>query len=145
MGPGTVLVTRLVLRPDRPEGTIEMLAVHGDGAWIVQTPNCPMKANGSGDVTAALFTAHLLQTGDAVSPSGAPSPASSTCSPAPTSRDAAKPSAVQSQDAIANPRMQFEVRHPLTDPRRSPQALPAGSRAQSTTRSSRWMTSRSYA
>ena len=64
MGPGTVLVTS-VLRPDRPEGTIEMLAVHGDGAWIVQTPQLPMKANGSGDVTAALFTAHLLQTGDA--------------------------------------------------------------------------------
>ena len=42
-----------------------MLAVHGDGAWIVQTPQLPMKANGSGDVTAALFTAHLLDTGDA--------------------------------------------------------------------------------
>ena len=64
MGPGTVLVTS-VLRPDRPEGTIEMLAVHGDGAWIVQTPQLPMKANGSGDVTAALFTAHLLDSGDA--------------------------------------------------------------------------------
>jgi len=63
MGPGTVLVTS-VLRPDRPEGTIEMLAVHGDGAWIVQTPQLPMKANGSGDVTAALFTAHLLATSD---------------------------------------------------------------------------------
>ena len=62
MGPSTVLVTS-VLRPDRPEGTIEMLAVHGDGAWIVQTPQLPMKANGSGDVTAALFTAHLLETG----------------------------------------------------------------------------------
>ena len=32
MGPSTVLVTS-VLRPDRPEGTIEMLAVHGDEAW----------------------------------------------------------------------------------------------------------------
>ena len=44
---------------DRPEDTIEMLAVTGDGAWIVQTPRLPIKANGSGDVTAALFTAHL--------------------------------------------------------------------------------------
>jgi pyridoxine kinase len=35
-----------------------------DGAWIVQTPRIPMKANGSGDVTAALFTAHYA-TGDA--------------------------------------------------------------------------------
>jgi pyridoxine kinase len=64
MGPSTVLVTS-VLRPDAPEDTIEMLAVHGDAAWVVQTPLLPLKANGSGDVTAALFTAHLLETGDA--------------------------------------------------------------------------------
>jgi len=64
MGPSTVLVTS-VERPDRPEGTIEMLAVTRDGAWIVQTPHLPFKANGSGDVTAALFTAHYVQTKDA--------------------------------------------------------------------------------
>ncbi|WP_433159986.1 pyridoxal kinase PdxY [Kribbella sp. CA-247076] len=62
-GPRTVLVTS-VERPDREEGTIEMLAVGDDGAWLVQTPYIPMKANGSGDVTAALFTAHLRRTGD---------------------------------------------------------------------------------
>ncbi len=62
MGPSTVLVTS-VLRPDRPAGMIEMLAVHGDQAWLVATPHLPMKANGSGDVTAALFTAHLLASG----------------------------------------------------------------------------------
>ena len=64
MGPETVLVTS-VERPDREEGTIEMLAVDGAGAWIVQTPYLPMKANGSGDVTAALFTAHYVSTGSA--------------------------------------------------------------------------------
>ncbi|GAA5151583.1 pyridoxal kinase [Microbacterium pseudoresistens] len=64
MGPRTVLVTS-VERPDRPEGTIEMLAVDDSGAWVVQTPHLPLKANGSGDVTAALFTAHLGLTGDA--------------------------------------------------------------------------------
>ena len=62
-GPGSVLVTS-VLRPDRPEGTIEMLAVTHDGAWIVQTPQLPFKANGSGDVTAALFSSQLRATGD---------------------------------------------------------------------------------
>ena len=61
MGPKTVLVTS-VERPDRPEGTIEMLAADADGAWIAQTPHLPLKANGSGDVTAALFTAHYLRT-----------------------------------------------------------------------------------
>ncbi|GLY15030.1 pyridoxal kinase PdxY [Kineosporia sp. NBRC 101677] len=64
MGPSTVLVTS-VERPDRPEGTIEMLVVDDSGAWIVRTPHLPFKANGSGDVTAALFTAHLGQTGKA--------------------------------------------------------------------------------
>ena len=63
MGPSTVLVTS-VLRPDRPEGTIEMLACHDDEAWIVRTPHLPLKANGSGDVTAALFTTHWLRTRD---------------------------------------------------------------------------------
>ena len=64
MGPSTVLVTS-VERPDRAEGTIEMLVVDGAGAWLVTTPHLPFKANGSGDVTAALFTAHYVETRDA--------------------------------------------------------------------------------
>ncbi|MFE6733519.1 pyridoxal kinase PdxY [Microbacterium sp. NPDC057650] len=64
MGPSVVLVTS-VERPDREEGTIEMLAVDDKGAWLVATPHLPMKANGSGDVTAALFTAQYVETGDA--------------------------------------------------------------------------------
>ncbi|BEL01910.1 pyridoxal kinase [Actinoplanes sichuanensis] len=64
MGPSTVLVTS-VERPDRAEGTIEMLVVDPAGAWIVNTPHLPFKANGSGDVTAALFTAHYTATKDA--------------------------------------------------------------------------------
>jgi pyridoxine kinase len=63
MGPATVLVTS-VLHADQPPETIEVLAVDGDGAWSVRTPRLPMKANGSGDVTAALFAAQLLETGD---------------------------------------------------------------------------------
>ena len=64
MGPSVVLVTS-VERPDREPGTIEMLAVDDHGGWLVTTPQLPMKANGSGDVTAALFTAHYVETGDA--------------------------------------------------------------------------------
>ncbi|WP_433790696.1 pyridoxal kinase PdxY [Actinoplanes sp. CA-252034] len=64
MGPSTVLVTS-VERPGRAEGTIEMLAVDDAGAWVVTTPHLPFKANGSGDVTAALFTAHYVATKDA--------------------------------------------------------------------------------
>ncbi|QIK61827.1 pyridoxal kinase PdxY [Leucobacter viscericola] len=64
IGPRTILVKNVV-RPDRDPDTVEMLAVTDDGAWIVQTPQLPGKANGSGDVTTALFTAHLLRSGDA--------------------------------------------------------------------------------
>ncbi len=108
MGPSTVLVTS-VLRPDRPEGTIEMLAVHGDGAWIVQTPQLPMKANGSGDVTAALFTAHLLDTGDAGVALGRT--VSSVFDLLKRTFDSGERELqlVQSQQEIAEPRMQFGV------------------------------------
>ena len=60
MGPRAVLVTS-VHRPDAAPGSIEMLAADATGAWLVATPHLPFKANGSGDVTAALFTAHYSQ------------------------------------------------------------------------------------
>lgn len=65
MGPGTVLVTS-VEHSDREPDTIGMMAVTGDGAWLVETPLLPLKANGSGDVTAALFSARLVDGGDPV-------------------------------------------------------------------------------
>jgi len=58
-GPRTVLVTS-VRRRDADPDRIELLAVDETGAWIVRTPLLPMTANGSGDVTAALFTAHYV-------------------------------------------------------------------------------------
>jgi pyridoxine kinase len=108
MGPSTVLVTS-VERPDAPEDTIEMMAVTGDGAWVVQTPRLPMKANGSGDVTAALFTAHLLETGDPGVALGRT--ASSVFDLLQTTLESGERELqlVQSQQALAEPRMQFEV------------------------------------
>lgn len=108
MGPSTVLVTS-VERPDAPQDTIEMMAVTDDGAWIVQTPRLSMKANGSGDVTAALFTAHLLATAD---PSVALArTASSVFDLLQTTLDSGERELqlVQSQATIADPQMQFEV------------------------------------
>ena len=108
MGPSTVLVTS-VERPDAPADTIEMMAVTSEGAWIVQTPRLPMKANGSGDVTAALFTAHLLATGNPAQALGRT--ASSVFDLLQTTLDSGERELqlVQSQEAIAHPRMQFEV------------------------------------
>jgi len=109
MGPRTVLVTS-VERPDREEGTLEMLAVDDDGAWIVTTPQLPMKANGSGDVTAALFTAHYRRTGDAGD--ALARTASSVFDLLTTTLESGERELqlVQSQEAYAHPRMQFEVR-----------------------------------
>ena len=108
-GPHTVLVTS-VERPDREEGTIEMLVVDDRGAWIVQTPLLPMKANGSGDVTAALFTAHYRRTGEAGD--ALARTASSVYDLLANTLESGERELqlVQSQEAYAHPRMQFEVR-----------------------------------
>ncbi|MDT3331329.1 pyridoxal kinase PdxY [Microbacterium aquilitoris] len=108
LGPSTVLVTS-VERPDRPEGTIEMLAVTDDGAWIVRTPHIPMKANGSGDVTAALFTAHFRESGNAAD--ALAKTTSSVFDLLQNTYDAGtrELQLVESQEAYAHPRMQFEV------------------------------------
>ncbi|MCP5843015.1 bifunctional hydroxymethylpyrimidine kinase/phosphomethylpyrimidine kinase, partial [Klebsiella pneumoniae] len=63
MGPKTVLVTS-VKRPETPADQIEMLAVDGERAFLLSTPLLPFKRNGSGDVTAALFTGHYVETHD---------------------------------------------------------------------------------
>jgi len=109
MGPGTILVTS-VERPDREEGTIEMMAVTPLGAWIVTTPLLPMKANGSGDVTAALFTAHYTRTGDAADALARTASSVFDLLEATHRSGERELQLVESQEAYANPRMQFAVR-----------------------------------
>jgi pyridoxine kinase len=106
MGPSTVLVTS-VERPDRDPETIEMLAADGTGAWIVTTPRLPIKANGSGDVTAALFTAHYRATGSAQT--ALERTASSVFDLIETTFRSGERELqlVEAQESYANPRMQF--------------------------------------
>ena len=109
MGPSTVLVTS-VERPDREDGTIEMLAVDDAGAWIVQTPHLPMKANGSGDVTAALFTTHYVSTGSAEV--ALERTASSVFDLLQLTLDSGdrKLKLIEAQESYAHPQMQFSAR-----------------------------------
>jgi len=109
MGPRTILVTS-VERPDREPGTIEMLMVDDDGAWIAQTPLLPMKANGSGDVTAALFTAHYRRTGNAAEALGRTT--SSVFDLLRTTHESGERELqlVESQEYYAHPLLQFPVR-----------------------------------
>lgn len=106
-GPRTVLVTS-VERPEREEGTIEMLAVDDSGAWIVQTPYIPMKANGSGDVTAALFTAHYRATGDLADSLARTTSSVFELLTRTHESGERELQLVESQDAYANPQMQFK-------------------------------------
>jgi len=108
MGPSTVLVTS-VERPDRDAGTVEMLAVDDAGAWIVRTPHLPFKANGSGDVTAALFSAHYRATGDAaIALERTASSVFDLIELTYTSGDR-ELQLVQAQETYANPRLQFSA------------------------------------
>ena len=61
-GPSLVVVTSLV--PAAAPDTIGNLAVGGDAAWQVTTPRLPTTAKGAGDVFAALFLGHFLETRD---------------------------------------------------------------------------------
>src|SRR3954452_10944764 len=63
-GPRTVLVTS-VLTDETPEGSVDVVGVSDDGPWPSRTPLLPLSPNGCGDVTAAVFLAHLLRTGSA--------------------------------------------------------------------------------
>jgi len=59
-GPRIALVTSLDAAP-APSDRVTMLAAGPEGAWAVETPRLPVVLNGCGDVTAALFLAHLLR------------------------------------------------------------------------------------
>ncbi|GIF14445.1 pyridoxal kinase PdxY [Actinoplanes teichomyceticus] len=109
MGPSTVLVTS-VERPDREEGVIEMLVVDNAGAWLVSTPYLPFKVNGSGDVTAALFTAHYVATRDAAL--SLERTASSVFDLIETTYRSGERELqlVQAQESYAAPRMQFSAK-----------------------------------
>lgn len=108
LGPSSVLVTS-VEHERQDAGVISMLVVTDAGAWHVETPRLPMRANGSGDVTAALFSAHLVRSSD---PADALARTVSSVHDllSQTLRSGARELClVESQEAFAHPRLQFEV------------------------------------
>ena len=108
MGPSTVLVTS-VNRPETPEDAIEMIAVDDNGKWIVRTPRIPAKRNGSGDVTAALFTGHYLRGRDAKDALAKTASSVYDLLRVTYEADATELKLVEAQDFYAEPRMQFSV------------------------------------
>jgi pyridoxine kinase len=63
-GPRVILVTSLDVAEVSPESAA-LLAATSEGGWLVRTPRLPIVATGAGDLTAALFLAHFLRSGEA--------------------------------------------------------------------------------
>lgn len=105
LGPETVLVTSV--EDPRRSDVLAMLAVTGDGTWRVETPRLPLRANGSGDVTAALFSAHLTSTGDPGEALARTASSVFDLLEATHLAGSAELLLVESQRAYAHPRMQF--------------------------------------
>ncbi len=108
MGPDTVLVTS-VRRPETPADAIEMIAANEQGAWLVRTPFIDFKRNGSGDETAALFTGHYIRERDAADALARTASSVFDLIETTFTADSRELLIIESQEAIAHPRLQFEV------------------------------------
>jgi pyridoxine kinase len=114
-GPRDVLVTSVRYtdpgwQAGSDEDLLEMVAVSDEGAWSVTTPLLPITPNGGGDITAALYLAHLLDGG---SPATALERTAGSVFAVLENTLAAGTRELQivaSQDAIATPPARFEAR-----------------------------------
>jgi pyridoxine kinase len=107
LGPRTVLVTSVHTEDSEPE-TVSMLASDGARVLQVSTPLLPLSVNGAGDATAALFLAHLLDSGLEAALSRT---AGSVFAVMQATADSAHREIrlVDAQDEIASPSREFEV------------------------------------
>ena len=108
MGPSTVLVTSVVREGADPE-SVEMLVVDAAGAWLVRTPRLPGTFGGTGDITAALFTAHLVSTGDAASSLARTASSVFDLIELTVASGDRELRLVEAQERYVHPRLQFEV------------------------------------
>jgi pyridoxine kinase len=108
-GPRDVLVTS-VLHGDSPADTLDVVAVSDAGAWAVTTPLLPISPNGCGDVTAALYLAHLRTTGSPARALELTTSAVYAVLEATIAAGTREIQLVAAQDAIADPPMRFEAR-----------------------------------
>jgi len=114
-GPRHVLVTSV--RYDDPgwsdgdpDPHLEMVAVSDEGAWSVTTPLLPISPSGGGDVTAALYLAHLLDSGSPVTALERTTDAVFAVLEATLAAGARELQLVAAQDAIAHPPARFGAR-----------------------------------
>jgi pyridoxine kinase len=104
-GPRDVLVTSVV-HPGSPD-TIDVVAVSDEGAWSVTTPLLPITPNGGGDLTAALYLAHLRETGSAATALERTTGTVFSVLEATLAAGTRELQIIPSQDAIADPPARF--------------------------------------
>lgn len=107
-GPEIVLVTSTVLAERDPD-QITMLTVSADGVWQVSTPRLERNFTGSGDVTAALFLAHLLAGADPGVAMGRTADAIYSLLAVTTAAGSSELMLVEAQSELVNPSHHFEV------------------------------------
>ncbi len=107
-GPRDVLVTSV--RYPGSGDTLDVVAVSDDGAWAVTTPLLPISPNGGGDVTAALYLAHLLGTGSPATALERTTSAVFAVLEMTLAAGTRELQLIASQDAIADPPARFGTR-----------------------------------
>ena len=108
-GPRDVLVTS-VLHENLGDERLDVVAVSDAGAWAVTTPLLPISPNGGGDITAALYLAHLLTSGSPATALSATTSSVFAVLEATLAAGTRELQIVAAQDAIADPPLGFEVR-----------------------------------
>jgi pyridoxine kinase len=108
-GPRDVLVTSVLHRDATPD-TVDVVAVSDDGAWVLTTPLLPISPNGCGDVTAALYLAHLRTTGSPARALELTTSAVYAVLEATLAAGTREIQLVAAQDAIASPPERFGAR-----------------------------------
>ena len=107
-GPRDVLVTSV--RYPGADDTLDVVAVSDDSAWAVTTPLLPISPNGGGDVMAALYLAHLLDTGSPATALERTTDAVFAVLEATLAAGTRELQLVAAQDAIADPPRRFGAR-----------------------------------
>ena len=108
-GPRQLLVTS-VLHESSPQEHLDVVAVSDEGAWAVTTPILPITPNGCGDLTSALFLAHLLSTGSPAEALAATTSSVFAVLQKTIEADTREIALVAAQESIAHPTMGFPVR-----------------------------------
>jgi pyridoxine kinase len=106
-GPRLILVTSL---PGEGAGEIAMLAAGAHGAWLVVTPRLPHVFNGAGDLTAAVFIAQYLRSGDAAAALAATAGCVYAVLAETLRRAEPELSIIAAQAALADPPRRFPIR-----------------------------------